>query len=92
MRDYNTYDMCGLLQGLLDALSKHASAIPLQERVRLATELVNALPDAPSDIPVIEQARPLTRAELYRQQRDNRPSAKTPVPPLQSAYSRLIGE
>lgn len=92
MRSYNAYDMCGLLQGLLDALGKHASAIPLQERVRLATELVNALPDTPEDIQVIEQARPLTRAELYRQQRDNRPSATTSLPPLRSAYSRLIGE
>ena len=78
MREYNTYDMYGLLQGLLDALGKHANAIPLQARVELAKSVIDALPGHPEDI-VIEPAPTATP----RQQRARRaPSTPTVLPPL----------
>lgn len=74
MRTYNTYDMYRLLQGLLDALGKHANAIPLQVRVDLATAFIRALPEYAEDIHVEPKQR-----ELPQQRRVHR--EPSPVAP-----------
>jgi hypothetical protein len=82
MRDYNTYDKYGLLQGLLDALSKHASAIPLQARVELAKSVIDALPEDPADVH-IEVAPRVTQRERFKQLAAQRvPSTPTVLPKL----------
>jgi hypothetical protein len=94
MREYNTYDMYGLLQGLLGALSKHASAIPLQARVELAKSVIDALPEDPADAHTEEvHIKAPTRYERFKQLAAQRePSPPTPTYSFQSQYSRLIGE
>ncbi|MDR6913529.1 hypothetical protein J2X66_000376 [Pseudomonas sp. 3296] len=67
MREYNTYDKYGLLQGLLDALGKHTSAIPLQMRLDIAKGVIDALPEHSEDIHIPDIPR-VTQRERYRQQ------------------------
>ncbi|MNY52803.1 hypothetical protein D3C86_1885080 [compost metagenome] len=68
VRNYNTYDMYGLLQGLLDALDKHANAIPLQVRVDLATAFIRALPEYADDIQSEPaQRKPIQQRRVYRE-------------------------
>ena len=82
MREYNTYDMYGLLQGLLDALNKHASAIPLQARVELAKSVIDALPEDPADVHA-EVIPRVTQHERFKQQAALRePTIPTVLPPL----------
>lgn len=89
MREYNTYDMYGLLQGLLDVLGKHANAIPLQARAELAKSLIEALPEDPADVH-FEVAPRVTQHERFKQQAALRePTAPTVLPPL-SPLGELI--
>lgn len=68
MREYNTYDMYGLLQGLLGALGKHANAIPLQVRADLATAFIRALPGHAEDIQVeATQREPIQQRRAHRE-------------------------
>ena len=68
MRTYNTYDKYGLLQGLLDALGKHANAIPLQVRVDLATAFIRALPEHADDIQIeATQREPVQQRRVHRE-------------------------
>lgn len=89
MREYNTYDLYGLLQGLLDALGRHASAIPLQARVQLATDFIGALPEHAEDIR-IEVTQRLTQRERYKQQTAQRELSTPTVLPTLSPLGALI--
>jgi hypothetical protein len=87
MREYDTYDMYGLLQGLLEALGKHVSAIPLQVCVELAKSIVEALPTNPEDVHV-EVAPRITQRERYKQHANqNEPTA---TPPTLSPFGAFI--
>lgn len=82
MRTYNKYDLYGLLQGLLDALGKHANAIPLQARAELAKSFIEALPEDPADVHV-EVIPRVTQHERFKQQAALRePTTPTVLPPL----------
>lgn len=82
MREYNTYDIQGLLQGLIEALDKHVSAIPLQVRVELAKSIVEALPTNPEDVHV-EVAPRVTQRERYKQHANqNEPTVLPTLSPL----------
>lgn len=89
MRTYNTYDLYGLLQGLLDALGKHVSAIPLQARVELATAFVEALPEHPDEVR-IEVAPRLSPRERYKQQTGQREPQTPSTPPKLSPLGAII--
>ena len=89
MRTYNTYDTYGLLQELLDALGKHANAIPLQVRVDLATGFIEALPGHPEDTPV-ELVPRITQQEKYKQQAVLRESTTPTVAPPLSPLGAFI--
>ncbi|WP_338807655.1 hypothetical protein V8U11_16025 [Pseudomonas chlororaphis] len=86
MNDYNPYDIFdphGVLQGVLTVLRTHASAITLQERTRIAMELVGALEESfntPARPP--EEPEPvLSRREQYELHRKNRPQVEPRVVP-----------
>ena len=87
MREY------GLLQGLLDALGKHANAIPLQARVELAKSVIDALPEDPADVHIEEvHIKAPTRHERFKQLAAQRePSTPTVLPKL-SLLGALIAE
>jgi hypothetical protein len=89
MREYNTYDLYGLLQGLLDALSRHTNAIPLQTRVELAMSIIEALPDDPADVH-IEVAPRVTRYERSKQLTAQREQTTPTIPPKLSPLGELI--
>lgn len=89
MREYNTYDLHGLLQGLLDALGRHANAIPLQARAELAKSFIDALPNDPEDIQ-IEVAPRMTRYERSKQHTAQREQATPTVPPNLSPLGAFI--
>lgn len=89
MREYNTYDLYGLLQGFLDALGRHTNAIPLQTRVELAKSIIDALPDDPADVH-IEVAPRVTRFERSKQQATRREPPTPTVPPKLSPLGELI--
>jgi hypothetical protein len=89
VRTYNTYDMYGLLQGILDALGKHANAIPLQVRADLATDFIEALPGHPEDTHV-ELAPRITQQEKYKQQAVLRESTTPTVAPPLSPLGAFI--
>lgn len=78
MREYNTYDLYGLLQGVLDALSRHANAIPLQARADLATAFIRTLPEHAEDIQVEVTER--EKPQLRRPKREPTPKAPTLSP------------
>ena len=84
MREYNTYDKYGLLQGLLDALEKHANAIPLQVRVDIAKSVIDALPEDPEDIHIEEvHIKAPTQHERFKRQTALRePTTPTVLPKL----------
>jgi hypothetical protein len=86
VREYNTYDKYGLLQGLLDALGKHAKAIPLQARVDIATDLIASLPEYAEDI-VVDVAPRMTQRERYKQQRA---TSSSPTAPTLSKLGEMI--
>ena len=90
---YNSYDIFdahSVLQGVLTVLRTHASAITLQERTRIAMELVQALEaslDTPERPP--EETRTLTRREQYELNRQNRPKEQPCIAPERmSRYSQ----
>ena len=89
MRTYNTYDLYGLLQGLLDALGKHANAIPLQARVELAKSFIEALPEDPTGAH-FEVAPRVTQHEQYKQQAAQREQTTPTVTPVLSPLGALI--
>jgi hypothetical protein len=68
MREYNTYDLHGLLQGLIDALGKHTNATPLQVRVDLATAFIRTLPEYADDIQIEAiQREPVQQRRVHRE-------------------------
>ena len=89
VREYNTYDVYGLLQGLLDALAKHANAIPLQARVELATAFIRALPEHPKDLHA-EVATRITQHERFKQQATMRELTTPTAPPKLSPLGEII--
>jgi hypothetical protein len=91
MREYNTYDKYGLLQGLLDALGKHTNAIPLQVRVELAESVIDALPEDPEDILIEEvHIKAPTQHERFKQQAAQREATKPTALPKLSPLGALI--
>ena len=90
MREYNTYDMYGLLQGLLDALGRHANAIPLQVRVELATAFIEAFPEHPDNTleRTLETTPRTTQLEKYKQQAV--PKEPMPVAPKLSQLGAMF--
>ena len=91
MREYNTYDKYGLLQGLLDALGKHTNAIPLQVRVEIAKGFIEALPEDPADV-YIEVAPRVTQHEIFKQQAAQREATTPTVLPKLSQLGKMIAE
>ena len=74
--------MHGLLQGLIDALGRHANAIPLQARAELAKSFIEALPEDPADVH-FEVAPRVTQHEKFKLQAAQRePSTPTVLPKL----------
>lgn len=91
MRTYNTYDLYGLLQGLLDALGKHANAIPLQQRVELAKGFIEALPEDPTGVH-FELFPRMTQHERYKQQAAQREQTTPTVLPNLSPLGAMFAE
>lgn len=91
MRTYNTYDPYGLLQGLLDALGKHANTIPLQARVELAKSFIEALPESPGDVRYEISPR-VTQHERYKQQAAQREQTTPTVLPNLSPLGAMFAE
>lgn len=89
MRTYNTYDLYGLLQGLLDTLGKHANAIPLQARVELAKVFIGALPEDPGDV-YFEVTPRVTQHERYKQQAALQEQTTPTTTPTLSPFGALI--
>jgi hypothetical protein len=94
---HNIYDPHGALQGVLAVLGIHASAITLQERVRIAMELVAALtvsfetPERPQEDTQDGTPRLTTREQwaLNRQSRPPvEPRATLRRDPSESGYSQ----
>lgn len=91
MREYNTYDMYGLLQGLLEALGKHANAIPLQVRAGLAKSFVEALPEDPADVHFEEvRIKAPTQREQFKQLAAQRKPTTPTAPPKLSPLGEFI--
>ena len=87
------YDPHGALHAVLAALRVHASAITLQERTRIAMELVKALDesfDSPERPP--EQTKTLTAREQWALDKQSRPPveprARVRRDPSMSEYSQ----
>lgn len=79
---YDIFDPHGVLKGVLTALRTHASAITLQERTRIAMELVTALEaslDNPARRP--EDTPRLSVREQYALNKENRPKVEPRVVP-----------
>lgn len=78
----NFYDPHGALQGVMEALRIHASAITLDERLRIAMELMKALEDSfnAPERPTEETLR-LSAREQYELRKQNRPKVEPRVVP-----------